>query len=82
MKQVWICDFCSEKHEESENIRIHEMTCTFNPARRSCSSCGNADVLITYSAKKYMVLCKIKTADHKRRQCPVVEHCPSWVPEA
>lgn len=82
MIQVWICDFCTEQSESSECIRIHEETCTFNPAIRSCYTCGNADDSQAYP-EAYVILCKVKADEGKdlHEKCPEVEHCPSWAPE-
>jgi len=39
MKRVWQCDFCSRTNENSENILIHEKTCSYNPIMKKCYSC-------------------------------------------
>lgn len=43
MKRVWKCDFCSETNLDSKKIRVHELSCHFNPALKFCYSCKHHD---------------------------------------
>jgi hypothetical protein len=41
MKKVWKCDFCSTTSENEEEMKEHEIKCSFNPKHKKCFSCGN-----------------------------------------
>lgn len=41
MKQVYMCDFCSEHSENKKVIIEHEEECSFNPKNKHCYSCKN-----------------------------------------
>ncbi len=39
MKQVWQCDFCSKTDIDSDVIKSHEPSCTFNKVNKTCYTC-------------------------------------------
>ena len=42
MIKVFKCDFCKHFSQDAEEMRIHEIKCSFNPANKKCLTCKNA----------------------------------------
>ena len=42
MIQVFKCDHCPHFTQDSEEMRIHEAMCSFNPSNKKCWSCGKS----------------------------------------
>lgn len=40
-KQVWKCTHCDASNSDKEKVIIHEKKCRFNPANKTCWTCGN-----------------------------------------
>jgi len=43
MKSVWKCDFCSSTDVSIEKMKLHELSCSFNPINKKCYSCEYRD---------------------------------------
>lgn len=39
MTEVFKCDYCSHFTQDSEEMRIHEAKCSFNPNNKTCFTC-------------------------------------------
>lgn len=61
MIQVLKCDFCTHFTQDVEEMRIHEVNCSFNPKNKKCFTCSHAwdsgyDYLIPECKKHLSIL--------------------------
>jgi len=56
------CDFCKQHYSTKSDAAKHEKNCLWNPAQKSCSTCGNAgyDTCLLNDKKIYVCGSAIK----------------------
>ena len=72
------CNYCLEFDKDQEKIRVHELTCSFNPCAKSCHTCKHWNDGIGYGNEYLGDSCKRGVKEDDRDDIHDGKPCELW----